>query len=193
MNRNLKTLLATGLISMVGVCALAQATDNFAPTVGIMTGAQCQPSNGTQWADFIVNPDGIRNINPTYNRYVSCTIPIGSRQPVNQTDTDPLTAAGKLVIFLSFDYSQVPATGNTTTTCTFFKQTNTAVTTESINIIAPRTTSLVSYGSIPAIFNGLYPDSLQAVGLNCRLPKKVKLAQIYWRDEGRTDGYTYTP
>lgn len=97
----MKTVIATCCALTLGLtCAYgttAHAATSYDEDGKSLSGAQCQPSFGSQWSDFLTNPDGLRN-NSDQNRYISCTIPLDSESIVNQSDADPATAAGSLFV-----------------------------------------------------------------------------------------------
>lgn len=189
-----QAFLGPSLLALLCASALAEAGNNYDWDRKTMTGAQCQPSTGSQWGDFVVNPDGIRNI-AAANRYISCTVPIDSETNIDQADFDLTTAAGRMDGYLKFDYSLVPATGTYTTTCTLFNKhwtTNATTASTTVSVTSGRTTSIVSGFFAGTTFNGIGTLG-GAFAFNCRLPPQVKLVRIYWAESSKSDGYYYTP
>lgn len=179
--------------AILGIQDVAAGTgDYYGGDAKTMSGAQCQPSWGNQWADFVVNPDGIRNISDQ-NRYISCTVTIDSENQIDQADSGSSTEGGGLTMFLGFDYSQVPATGSYTTTCTLIKTGLHSSASAALSVTSARTTNLVYSYSAADAFNGLWVSNLETFSFNCRLPPKVKLKSVYWREDGTTDRYDYSP
>lgn len=195
MNRPL--LYATLAATLACASTAANATDNYTAMVDAFSGAQCQPSNGSQWSDFTINPDGLRNDHPTQNRYISCTMLARNMQGISQADgNDPSTSQGAFWFWVYFDYSQVPTASLTyTTTCTVFaKRMDTGTTSsESFNTSSIRTTSPVYNVIEPTSFDGYTSNLFAAYSFNCRLPPKVKLygfSQVTFGDAG---GYRWVP
>lgn len=188
-------VLATGLLATV-VSAPAQAADNWPEwDRQTMSGAQCQPSTGSQWPDFLVYPSGIRNNSATSNRYISCTIPFNSESPINQADTSATTPAGRMRVIVTLDYSQVSASSNWTTNCTLFGQSNETVQSDTQSRTSVRTTALrtIDFGYSAAL-NGVDMGWHDAtVSLNCRLPPKVKLVAVKTYEYGATGNYRWVP
>lgn len=161
-----------------------------------ISGAQCQPSTGSQWPDFIVNPDGIRNMHASYSRYISCAIPFQSENPINQADTNGTTAAGAMAVTLVLDYSQVSVGSNHQTDCTLFGRNGDAVAQSVVeSVTSPKTTTLqyISFGASSALEGISISSHATQVVLNCRLPPKVKLTNIKTYEYGETGHYYYTP
>jgi hypothetical protein len=195
MQMNRKLILCAGTLLTLAAANSASAATTFAPTVLGMSGAQCQPSNGSQWADFSINPDGLRN-NSTQNRYISCTLLPNNLSGVNQADGDSTTAAGQFTVYFSFDYSQVPtASISYQTTCTLFAKNlfSGAGASASVNASSIRSTTPVVAASTPVAFNGVTPNTGGNFSFNCRLPPGVKLLGTLQVDFGDQGGRTYTP
>lgn len=188
------------LVAMAAAMACASmqthAADRYMPHVDAFSGAQCQPSNGSQWADFTINPDGLRNDSATQNRYISCTMLARNMLGIDQGDFDPVTPQGAFTFWVSFDYSQVPTeTLSYATTCTVFAKNMSTGNgaSEAFNVSSSRTITPVRGSIAPTSFNGSSPDFWAAYSFNCRLPPKVKLygfTQVTWGDTG---GYRWVP
>lgn len=193
---NKRAAIATGLLTTLA--ATSAMAGNSWPTYDrqTMSGAQCQPSTGSQWPDFLVNPSGIRNINTTSNRYVSCTIPFNSEDPIDQADSDTATPAGPMRIVLTLDYSQVGASTHWTTNCTLFGQNSTsAAQSDTQSVQSTKTADFVylDFGNSPALNTISVDWHAASVSLNCRLPPMVKLVTIKSYENGDTGNYRYTP
>lgn len=160
-----------------------------------ISGAQCQPSTGSQWPDFVVNPDGIRNMHTAYFRYISCAIPFQSENAINQSDNDNTTPAGAMSVTLVLDYSQVAVGSNHQTDCTLFGRNGTTVQSAVASVQATKTTDLqyLAFGNSSALEGLSIGNTATQVVLNCRLPPKVKLTNIKTYEEGETGNYYYTP
>jgi hypothetical protein len=195
MQRNRKLILCAGTLLTLAATSSAIAGTTYAPTVLGMAGSQCQPSNGSQWADFSINPDGLRN-NSDQNRYISCTLLPNTLTGVDQADGDNTTPAGQFIVYFSFDYSQVPtASLSYQTICTLFTKNivSGAAASESINVSSIRTTTPVVTSAQPASFNGTDPNHYGNFSFNCRLPPGVKLWGTLQVDYGNQGGTVYVP
>ena len=195
LHANTCATLAAGLLAVLASPS-AIAGDNWSSYDHThMTGAQCQPSTGSQWPDFLVNPNGIRNNNATSNRYVSCTIPFNSEEAISQSDSDPTTAQGPMRVVLTLDYSQVGATSNYSTDCTLFGQNGSTVQSDTQSVQSTKTTDFVyiDFGTSAALEGVSISNHATSVSLNCRLPPKVKLVTIKTYEYGDTGNYRYTP
>jgi hypothetical protein len=186
------TTVAAGLLAVLA-SASATAGDNWpAYDQTHMTGAQCQPSTGSQWPDFLVNPDGIRN-NATANRYISCALPWLSDATIDQSDYTSSTPSGYVKVSLSFDASQ----GGGSTSCTLFGRPNDTLPVQSQTstvTLTKNTTIQYLHFTNSAALNGLNPAYYAAqASLNCRLPAKVKLLSIHVWQADQTTNYRYTP
>lgn len=188
-----RTVLLTALLGLCGANGVSMAAGpSWGADRHTISGAQCQPSNGYQWADFAVNPNGIRNLS-TSNRYISCALPLDNESSVDQSDFDGATPSGQYYLSMHFDYSQVPATGSFTTNCTFFKTVAGVTTTTAFSVTSARTGTAYAYPGTVAAMNGASLGTFTTASFNCRLPAKVKLMTIYWHESSITDGYSYTP
>jgi hypothetical protein len=194
MQLNRKLVLCAGTLLTVMASASAIAGDNFYVNRKVMSGAQCQPSNGTQWGDFLINPDGIRNIHPTYNRYVSCALVLDADANYDQADFDTTTTAGYWSVEVGLDYSQIAPATSLTTNCTVFRHNfDGTVQSEGFTVTGNGQIPTVSGGSAPTIATGATPINPDTFSINCRLPSKVKLTYIKTYEYMDTDGYYYTP
>jgi hypothetical protein len=195
MQRNRKLILCAGTLLTLAATSSAIAATTYGPTVLGMSGSQCQPSNGSQWADFSINPDGLRN-NSDQNRYISCTLLPNNMTGVDQADNDSATGAGAFLVYFSFDYSQVPtASISYQTSCTLFAKnlSSGAAASESVNVSSIRTATPVVTYSQPAAFNGVSPNFYGNFSFNCRLPPGVKLWGTLQVDYGDQGGKIYAP
>ena len=194
MIHNRKAMLATALLTLLGAATVAQATDNWTTNRKFMTGAQCQPSNGSQWADFIVNPDGIRNINPSYARYVSCAIPLDADSDYNQADFSTSTSDGPITIELGFDYSQAKIGATVNTVCTLFRRDfSGTIASDTMTVSSARSSSVVSTALAPAMMTGASPFNPDTLSFNCKLNPNIKLLYIKYYEDENTGGYFYSP
>ena len=190
MRRN--SLAVSCLFGILVACGTASAGSTYGTDYKMLSGAQCQPSWGNQWADFVVNPTGIRNMSES-NRYVSCTLVLDGDVGVDQADADTATSDGPMTLGIGFDYSQVPATGTFTTDCTIFNHLYTgSMTTHAVSVSSARTATTVYNLWAPTILNGLNANN-GAISFNCRLPSKVKLVWVYSSEASSTGGYSYVP
>lgn len=189
-----KSLIATSVLTLLAGTNLAYAAASYGFDRKIFTGAQCQPAIGAQMSDFAVNVDGIRNL-ATTARYITCIIPIDTDATINQLDSDSSTADGPFYLSMTFDYSQVPATGTYTTDCTFVNRTFSTQATTAFSVTSGRVLgSLVpTYPGNVAAADGVNTFTFNSYSFNCLLPSKVKLVHIYYSEETATDGYSYTP
>lgn len=161
-----------------------------------ISGAQCQPSTGSQWPDFVVNPDGIRNMHTAYFRYISCAIPFQSENTIDQADYSGTTAAGAMEVVLVLDYSQVADGSNHQTDCTLFGRNGDSVAQSAVaSVQSAKTTALqyLQFGASSALAGLSIGNHATHVVLNCRLPPKVKLTNIKTYEYGETGNYYYTP
>ena len=187
-----KSLLGASLLTLLCAWTLAQAGDNYDTNRLIMTGAQCQPSTGSQWPDFLVNPDGIRN-NSTSSRYISCSIPIDADELIDQADSDLTTGPGYFILELGFDYS-LAQVAPIATVCTLYRRTYAGVkTTSTLTVTSGRTPGIVTNFAQPSMMTGFDPFNPDTFSFNCRLPAKVKLLYIKRYEAEATGGYYYTP
>ena len=194
MQLNRKLVLCAGALLTVFASSSAMATDNYGTNRKVMSGAQCQPSNGTQWGDFLINPDGIRNIHPTYNRYVSCALVLDADADYDQLDIDSTTSQGEWVVEVGLDYSQIAPATSLTTNCTVFRHNfDGTVQSEGFTVVGNGQISTVSNSFAPTIATGASPFNPDTFSINCRLPSKVKLTYIKTYEYMDTDGYYYTP
>ncbi|MCJ0826679.1 hypothetical protein MQC88_12070 [Luteimonas sp. 50] len=190
-----KAVPATALVLLLGAATAVQAGNNYGTNRKVMSGAQCQPSDGAQWPDIDINPDGIRNMSDTYARYISCTIPMDSDTTIDQSDFDSTTTQGAFTFEVGMDYSATPSAGLVNTTCTMYRRSgSTGVkTSEAFTITSAKTTDPVTYSVTPDLMDGasaLVPD---VFSFNCKLNPKIKLAYIKWYEAENTGGYYYTP
>lgn len=188
--------IAAGLLAGLASTHAAAADSWSAWDSTHMTGAQCQPSNGTQWSDFLINPDGIRNIS-SQNRYVSCAIPWLSDNTVDQSDSSNSTPVGRISLGLALDYSQVPAGISRTTNCTLFGRPDPTApvqsATSSVASVGTSDFQYISFNNSPAL-NGINPGWFVAqASLNCRLPPMVKLMSIHVYQDDATSNYRWIP
>jgi hypothetical protein len=194
--QNIRTsLLVASLTALLGIPAAASAGDTWGAQIQTMTGAQCQPSDGTQWGDFLINPDGLRNIS-TSNRYISCTGIATELSAVDQSDGDSTTPRGQFSIWLSLDYSQLANASITyNTPCTFFiKNLLSGVTTsETVTLSSTKQSNPVINSFTPAVFQDFNPNNWGGWSFNCRLPPKVKFLGYIQVHTGNTGGYKYVP
>jgi hypothetical protein len=161
-----------------------------------ISGAQCQPSTGSQWPDFVVNPDGIRNMHPAYSRYISCAIPFQSENAIDQSDFSGTTAAGAMEVTLALDYSQVAVGSNHRTDCTLFGRNGGSVAQSDVGSVQSAKTAdlqYIAFGASSALQGINISSHATQVVLNCRLPPKVKLTNIKTYEHGETGNYYYTP
>jgi len=189
-----RTALLASLLGLAFGSGMAQAGNNYGVTLNTFTGAQCQPSTGTQWGDFLVNPDGIRNIS-TSNRYISCTGLANWTVPTAQGDADVTTPSGEFNIWMSFDYSTVAATGSFTTNCTFFRRNMSTGVSQSatIGVTSGKTTTPVLQLFTPSVYDGTNPNNWEGISFNCRLPPQVKFLGFTQVNRSSEGGYYYTP
>lgn len=192
-----RTMFYTFAAAIVaGAPMTSQAADSYTALVDGISGAQCQPSSGSQWADFTINPDGLRNNSSTQNRFISCTMIARNLQGINQADSDDSTSAGGFRFWVYFDYSQVPTASIVYgTTCTLFAKhmLTGSTSSESFTVSSARTTSPVVDDIYPVSFNGYSANMFAAYSFNCRLPPKVKLYGFSQVTFGDASGYHYTP
>lgn len=195
MQLNRKLVVCAGTLLTLAAANSAIAGNTYTATVLGVSGAQCQPSNGSQWADFSINPDGLRN-NSNQNRYISCTLLPNNMTGIDQGDADSATERGSFLVYFSFDYSQVPtASLSYQTSCTLFsKDIQTGTTSsETFNVSSTRTAAPVLASSQPDVFDGKSPNSWDNFSFNCRLPPRVKLWGTLQIDRGFQGGTVYTP
>ena len=192
LNRNV-VLCAVSVLAIVASTSTV-AGNNSSANRKLMTGAQCQPSNGTQWGDFLINPDGIRNIHATYNRYVSCALVLDADADYNQSDYDGTTAVGNWTVEVGLDYSQIAPATSLTTNCTVFRHNyDGTVQSEGFTVTGNGQIPTVSNSFVPTIATGASPFNPDTFSINCRLPPKVKLTYVKTYEYMTTDGYYYTP
>jgi len=172
----------------------ASAAESYLPQIDGMTGAQCQPSWGNQWADFVVNPDGIRNVSDV-QRYISCTGITRMMSAVDMSNVSGTSPSAAFFLDLTFDYSQVAAGPALSTPCTIFIRNMYTGTTRSVtvSVSSSRTTTPVLGTFTPTEFNGMNVNAWDMYSFNCRLPPKVKLTSISAITFGDTGGWRYTP
>lgn len=188
--------VAGGVVCAAALMADAMAASNYGVSRKIVTGAQCQPSNGSQWPDILINPEGIRNNHASQNRYVSCALVLDFDDSIDVSDSDPTTAPGTFLIDLALDYSAVTS-GSPVTNCTLIRYDSDGTrTTQAFPPASapPGTTGYVYTNlSSPAVADGTSPISADTLSVNCRLPPKVRLMLVKTYEYADQGGYYYTP
>lgn len=153
-----------------------------------MTGAQCQPSNGAQWDQFLVYPRGIKN-NSASGKYISCTIDTDSEASTwDTTYPGSGTGTGYAYLRLVFDYS----TGGGTTTCTAYLTEDGGTVHTHSNSVAGPLTAVRKFMTIGPMYAGSAETA--PVAFNCLMPAGVVLTNINLSEIQDTDDqYLYTP
>lgn len=188
--------VASGVVCVAALMADAMAGNNYGTNRKIMSGAQCQPSNGSQWPDMLINPEGIRNNHASANRYVSCALVLDYDSTIDVDDNSTETVSGTFHIDVALDYSAVTS-GSPTTNCTLIRYdsdgTRTTQALPPVAAAAGTTGYQFTSASNASIADGASPTSGDTLSVNCRLPPKVRLMLVKTYELSNTGGYYYTP